>query len=303
MSVLKLHHPVYSLENQLLLPANTIIDEETLDALISLSKTTVYQSYSLLKHGTVVEDLNEFLSSPPYNFIFVDQKQITNILNIMGRVDYPLPLFQSIDYFKIHDFDTYRHILMVFALSTLLTEDLVSDHHEKIRGNIAGPFHDIGKICVPLQVLTKSDPITQTELSFLRHHAAAGYILLCYYLRETQDISSIVARDHHERRDGSGYSRGIQQNNIITDIITVSDIYDALISPRSYRSIAYDNRTALEELTAMAENNKINLDVVKALVSHNRKGKPHYSDCMVSTDKRGTPPPDNNYSVIADKEE
>ena len=76
MSVLTLHHPVYSLENQQLFPANTIIDKETLDALISSNKKTIYQNYSLLKHGTVKEDLYKLISSTPYNLIFSDQKQL-----------------------------------------------------------------------------------------------------------------------------------------------------------------------------------------------------------------------------------
>ena len=303
MSVLTLSHPVYSLENKQLLPANTILYKETLDALIASNMTTSYKTYSLLKHGTVKEDLYKLLSSTPYKLIFADLKQITNIFNIMENVNYVLPVLQSLDYFRIHDFYTYRHILMVFALSTLLAEDLLSDHHEQIKGTMAGPFHDIGKMCVPMHVLRKSDPLTQSELSALRHHSAAGYVLLCYYLRETQNISAMVARDHHERRDGSGYPQGIQHNNLITEIVTVSDIYDALISPRPYRRIAYDKRTALEEITEMAESNKIDWVVVKALISHNRKENPHYSDCQVSTSKRGTPPPDNVYGVIVDKEE
>lgn len=303
MSVLTLHHPVYSLENKQLLPADTIIYEETLDALISSKKTTSYKTCSLLKYGTVKEDLYKLLSSTPYKLIFADLNKINNILEIMKNVNYVLPVLQSLDYFKVHDFYTYRHILIVFALSTLLIEDLVSDHHERIKGAMAGPFHDIGKICVPLHVLRKSDPLTQSELSALRHHSAAGYVLLCYYLRETQNISAMVARDHHERRDGSGYPRGIQHNNLITEIVTVSDIYDALISPRPYRHIAYDKRTAIEEITEMAENNKIDRAVVKALVSHHRKENPHYSNCIVSTSKRGTPPPDNAYGVIMDEEE
>lgn len=303
MSILTLRHPVYSLENQLLLPANTIINEETLDSLISSNKTADYQSYSFLKHGTVMEDLNEFLSYPPYKLIFGDQKKTANIFKIMGSVDYPLPLFQSIDYFKIHDFYTYRHILMVFALTTLLNEDLIFDYNEKIKGTMAGPFHDIGKTCIPLDILTKVDHITRADLSAIKHHTATGYILLCYYLRETQNRSAIVARDHHERRDGSGYPLGIHQSDFITDIVAVSDIYDALISPRPYRRSAFDNRTAIEELTEMAKNNKISLNVVKALIAHNRKEKSHYSDCIVSKDKRGTPPPNNAYGVIEDKEE
>lgn len=303
MPILTLQHPVYSLENQTLLPADTIINEETLDALITSGKAETYKSYSLLKHGTVLKDLNKFLTSPPYNAIFNDHKQTADILTIMGSVDYVSPLFQSIDYFKINDFYTYRHILVVFALATLLTEDLVPDHYEKLKGTMAGPFHDIGKICVPLRVLKKSDPLTQAELSSLKHHTLAGYILLCYYLQKPRDISAIVARDHHERRDGSGYPRGIREGHLLREIVAATDIYDALISPRPYRRGVYDNRTALEELTEMAENNKIAPDVVKALIAHNRKRKPDYKDCIVSYDKRGIPPPDNAYGVIADKEE
>ncbi len=124
----------------------------------------------------------------------------------------------------------------------------------------------------------------------MKHHALAGYVLLCYYLRDTSNIAAIVARDHHERKDCSGYPCGIPLADRMVEIIAVSDIYDALISPRPYRPVSYDNRTALEEVTKMAERNEIGWEVVKALVSHNRKEKPHYSESKVSSEKRGHPP-------------
>jgi response regulator RpfG family c-di-GMP phosphodiesterase len=85
----------------------------------------------------------------------------------------------------------------------------------------------------------------------------------------------------------------------MVEIIAACDVYDALLSPRPYRPIPYDNRTALEEIIEMAQGGKLSWDVVKTLVSHSRKDRPHFRECRVSTEKRGIPPPDNLYGVIA----
>ena len=53
----------------------------------------------------------------------------------------------------------------------------------------------------------------------------------------------------------------------------------------------------------MAKRNEIGWEVVRVLVAHSRKDKPHYSECTVSVEKRGTPPPDNVYGIIAEEEE
>ncbi len=87
------------------------------------------------------------------------------------------------------------------------------------------------------------------------------------------------------------------------EIIAVSDIYDALIMPRPYRSGAYDNRTSLEEITEMAKQNKVGWDVVKALIARHRKPRPSYKEITVSAEKRGTPPAYNVYGVVADEAE
>jgi HD-GYP domain-containing protein (c-di-GMP phosphodiesterase class II) len=234
--------------------------------------------------------------------IFSDKKQINDILNILEAVHLSIPVLQSLDYFKQHDFYTYAHILMVFALATLLAKDLIPDYEECIRLSATGPTHDIGKICVPLHILKKTTPLTKTERGFIEHHAAAGYVLLSYYYKDIQHLACEVALDHHERRDGSGYPRGIPLKDPLVEIIAVSDIYDALIIPRPYRFTAYDNRAALEEITKMAEQNKIRWDVVKALVAHNRKSKAHYREIIISAEKRGTPPLGNVYGIIAEEE-
>ncbi|MFH1624158.1 MAG: HD domain-containing phosphohydrolase [Pseudomonadota bacterium] len=302
MSTMTLLHAVHTLDNRMLLPAGTVLSADTLDALISSDRTRSYQTHPVLQHGSVKEDLLHFLSEPPYQIIFADEKQLANVLNVTETVDVVLPVLQSLDYFKEYDFCTYRHILTVFALSTLLAGDLVSDYEDLTKGAGTGPTHDLGKACIPLGILKKSDPLTQTERKTLEHHSASGYIQLSYYLKDTQNLAATVARDHHERNDGSGYPRGVSLADLMVEIVAVSDVYDALTSPRPYRPIPYDNRTALEEVTRMAETDKIGWEVVKVLVAHNREDKPHHSECTVSVEKRGTPPPDNTYGVIVDAE-
>lgn len=302
MSTLTLFYPVHSLDNIQLLPAGTVISDETLDALVISNRFTTHQTCPLLQYGSVKEDLLNFLCQQPYHTIFSDKREIAELIDLMENVYLILPVLQSLDYFKIDDFYTYRHILMVFSLSTLLAKDLIPDYQDQIREIAASPNHDFGKICVPIHILRKSTPLTRSEINIMKHHSVAGYVLLSYYLKDTRNIAAIVARDHHERKDCSGYPRGIPLEDRLVEIIAVSDIYDALVSPRPYRPVSYDNRTALEEITRMAEKNEIGWEVVKALVAHNRKAKPHYSESKVSAEKRGTSPPGNLYGMIEEGE-
>lgn len=301
MTDLKLFCPVYTLDNKLLLPAGSMLSAETLNALISSNRDPDYQECSLIGHGSIKKDMLQFLTEPPYDVIFAGEKEISTILKVTEKINLILPLLQSLDYFKQHDPYTYRHILMVFALSTLISKDFLSDHEDRLKGIASGPTHDIGKICTPLNILRKTKPVTQAELNNLKHHSIAGYVLLSYYLRDTGHLFARVARDHHEKKDGSGYPAGIRLEDLIVEIIAVSDVYDALISPRPYRPVSYENRAACEELTAMAEKGKIKVEVVQALIAHDRKSKPHYRECVLSKEKRSSPPPVNFHGVIDEK--
>jgi len=301
MPELTLQHPIRTLDNQSLFPAGTLVTEETLNIVIDSHRTVSYQTYPLLLYGSIQEDCLDFVRLPPYATIFQDRKEIDGLFNLLETVRFPIPILQSLDYFKQRDLFTYTHILMVFALSTLLAKELIPDDQDYVKLSATGPTHDIGKICVPLHILKKATPLTKTERGFLEHHAAAGYVLLSYYYKDFGCLAPRVALDHHERRDGSGYPRGIPLEDPLTEIIAVSDIYDALIMPRPYRSSAYDNRTALEEITEMAKQNKVGWDAVKALIAHHRKSRPRYKEIAISAEKRGTPPAYNVYGVVANE--
>ncbi|TEU05343.1 MAG: HD domain-containing protein [Candidatus Aminicenantes bacterium] len=298
MNTAKLDYPVHTLDNRLLLPAGKLLTSEALDELIATNKGTSYQVLPFLEYGTVYQDILRLLQKPPYCVIF-DELKSKIVLNLMKKINFIPPVLESLDYFKENDFYTYRHSLMVFAMSTIMARDLLEKSEDWIMEAMAGTIHDYGKICIPLQILNKSDPLTRTDRSILEHHALAGFVLLSYLLKDHRSFAARVAKEHHERRDGSGYPLGISLRDRMVEIIAACDVYDALLSPRPYRPIPYDNRTALEEIIEMAQGGKLSWDVVQTLVSHNRKDRPHFRECRVSTEKRGIPPADNLYGIIA----
>lgn len=293
-----LGYPVYSLDRRLHLPEGIFLTEESLQALVTSSSPVYKEKYSLLEVGTVRRDIMQYLSEEPCNAVFSNGQEVAEVVGLMEHVKLARPKIESVEYFQEHDPYTYRHILTVFAYSTLLSKDLVHNYQAMIREVATSPLHDFGKICIPLEILRKASPLTRDERKHLDHHTIAGYILLCYYSQNTGHVSARVARDHHERRTGSGYPRGIRLNDPMVEIVAVCDIYDALTSKRPYRPVSYDNRTALEEITRMAERKEVSWEVVQALVAHNRKGKPLFSDCNVSLDKRGSAPSENLYGII-----
>jgi hypothetical protein len=70
-------------------------------------------------------------------------------------------------------------------------------------------------------------------------------------------------------------------------------------STRPYRPVSFDNRTALEHITMMAERNAVSWEVVRALVAHKPKGKLHFPECGVSLTKTGIIPRNNLYGILA----
>jgi HD-GYP domain-containing protein (c-di-GMP phosphodiesterase class II) len=300
MTDLILSHPVYTLENEQLLPAGTRLTNELLEELASAGEAKDTPHVSVLSHAQVAEHLKEFCSKPPYTLIFSDPEQKKLLFQQMARIRLSRPLIGFLDYFRVHDFYTYQHTLTVFALSMLLAHELEKDPEQAVRQALGAPTHDFGKFCIPISLLKKATPLTKAERARLQHHTLAGYVLLTLYTGNTSNPAAVAARDHHERVDGSGYPSGKRLQNRMVEIVAVTDIFDAMIVERPYRKEAFDTRTALEQITLLGEEGRISWDVIQALVNCNRKDRRHYTECNISLEKRGTPPPGNLYGVTAD---
>ena len=213
MSAFILGYPVRTLENRVLMPGGTELSPEAMEALVRSAAAEPGDVLPLLGYGSIREDLFGFLGVPPYRTIFPGGVFV-EVMKDMEEVSLVAPALGILDFFRRNDHYTYRHFLTVFALSTLLARDLVPDYRDRLVLGSTGPTHDLGKICVPLGVLKKTTPLTRSERGVLESHTAAGYVLLSYYLRDHQSLASRVAMDHHERRDGSGYPRGVAGESI-----------------------------------------------------------------------------------------
>lgn len=291
MSKFKLYYPVVTVDKKELLPAGTILTKKIIDAVARSDRKAPHKKYSLLKIGSIKKDILGFHEYPRY------RQKSNEIIDLMSNIRLIKPVADSLEYFKSNDHYTYIHILKVFCLSVVLAKDLISDHREYFKIIAAAPVHDFGKVSVPLEILKRSTPLSRSEWGIVEHHTTAGYVLLSYYLKDSSHLTCEIARDHHERINGMGYPRGKRLRNKMVEIVAASDIFDALVSPRPYRPISFDKRTALEELTLMAQRKELSWDIVKALIAFNRSNTPHYSTVNVSLKQRGTPPPGNLHGI------
>jgi PAS domain S-box-containing protein/putative nucleotidyltransferase with HDIG domain len=122
---------------------------------------------------------------------------------------------------------------------------LSADRVDGIR--MAGVIHDIGKISVPAEILSKPGLLTPLEFSLIKTHSQIGYDIL-KDIEFPWDIATMVLQ-HHERLDGSGYPQGVTGERILLEarILTVADVVEAMASHRPYRpSLGMDK--ALDEI-------------------------------------------------------
>jgi putative nucleotidyltransferase with HDIG domain len=112
---------------------------------------------------------------------------------------------------------------------------------------IAGLLHDIGKISVPAEILSKPGKITKDERNIIKNHCRVGYDIL-KGIEFQWPVAEIVLQ-HHERIDGSGYPLGLQGEEILLEarILAVADVIEAMSSHRPYRA-ALGLDEALEEI-------------------------------------------------------
>jgi putative two-component system response regulator len=135
---------------------------------------------------------------------------------------------------------------MGIPLRVLVIEDSEDDTLPVIR--VAGILHDIGKISVPAEILSKPGKLTELEFNLIKLHPHVGYDIL-----KDIDFPCPVARmvlEHHERMDGSGYPKGLKREEILLEsrILAVADVTEAMASFRPYRP-ALGVDMALDEIS------------------------------------------------------
>ncbi len=148
---------------------------------------------------------------------------------------------------EIRDPYTAGHQTRVAEIAHAIAIEMGLSKHQTEGVRIAGLIHDIGKMAVPAEILSKPGKITKNEFGIIKSHSQIGYNIL-KKIDFPWPIAQIVYQ-HHERMDGSGYPQGLSGEDILLEarIMAVADVVEAMASHRPYRP-ALGIEMALEEI-------------------------------------------------------
>ena len=160
------------------------------------------------------------------------------------------------------DPSTANHQRRVGDIAAAIAREMNLDESQQECLRIAGLLHDIGQIEIPAEILNRARALTVEEFELIKSHAESGVEIL-KGIDFSCDVSEIV-HQHHENIDGSGYPRGLRDEEILLGarIIRVADSLEAMLSHRPFRQ-AHDVQYALGELEN-GSGNKYDAEVVQA---------------------------------------
>jgi len=158
-----------------------------------------------------------------YSDLEISQKEIIYILTEIMEAD---------------SGETAEHVKRVASLSkqlALLEGNLSSQEIERL--TLAAPLHDIGKILIDNKILHKPGKLTDEEFKEMKKHPQNAMKILKQSGREIIRAAKVIAYEHHENYDGSGYPRGLKGDaiHIYARIVAIADVLDALIEKRVYK--------------------------------------------------------------------
>jgi PAS domain S-box-containing protein len=148
---------------------------------------------------------------------------------------------------EMRDPYTAGHQRRVMRLAVAIATELNLSQEKISAIRIASMIHDIGKISVPAEILSKPGKLNELEFNMIKNHPRMGYDILST-IEFLYPVAEIVYQ-HHERIDGSGYPRGLKGNEIVVEakVLMVADVVEAMASHRPYREALGVDR-ALEEI-------------------------------------------------------
>lgn len=133
--------------------------------------------------------------------------------------------------------DMGNHVKRVGEIAAVIADKYGLDSNEIKHLKLAATMHDLGKLVIPEAILNKPGKLTIEEFEVMKSHASLGSDMLSSSNKEILQIASIIAKEHHENYDGTGYPRGLKEDEItlLSRIVSIADVYDALGNTRVYK--------------------------------------------------------------------
>jgi len=158
----------------------------------------------------------------------------------------------SLDRLKCSDEYTFKHSLDVAAIAIMVGKMLGLPESQLKELSTAGLLHDLGKTRIPTEVLNAPRKLTDIEFNMMKTHPVYGYQNIMN-LNTIHDRVKVAVLQHHEKWNGHGYPQKLAGENIslYARILTIADVYDALITERPYKK-AHSPSHTIEMMMAMS---------------------------------------------------
>lgn len=184
--------------------------------------------------------------------------------SLMDSINQNNAIAIDISALKTSDEYTFKHSVDVATISMIVAKQQGMNSNQIREIGVAGLLHDIGKTKVPTNILNKPGKLNNQEFEIMKQHSLFGYQMV----KDRPDVSeevSLTILEHHEKINGSGYPMGITLAQICpyARILTISDIYDALVTERPYKA-AYSQRDAVEIIMSMTR--ELDINAMKAFL-------------------------------------
>lgn len=164
-------------------------------------------------------------------------KILSEVSNILYQCNTNIELFNMLHCMREYDDTTYVHSLNVSLICNIMGKwlKLLPEDLEVI--TLCGLLHDIGKLLIPNDIITKPSKLTDEEFSLIKTHTVRGYRILMN--KNIDERIKNVALMHHERCDGSGYPNGLVSHEInsFAKLVAIADVYDAMTCARVYKGL------------------------------------------------------------------
>ncbi len=160
---------------------------------------------------------------------------LNNSLSIIAKRNAQLGILDMLQNMREYDDSTYTHCMNVALISNILATWLKFPQEEVELATACGLFHDIGKMLIPHDIISKPGKLSMTEYDVIKKHPLTGYQLL--QAQKLDEHICNAALMHHERNDGTGYPVKLagQQIDKFARIVAIADVYDAMTASRCYR--------------------------------------------------------------------
>lgn len=279
---MKLDHAVVDRMGRNLVARGATLDEYQIEALLKLGVMSVYiqegeedaeeQQPKLSEAAkrnveklrtedrskvTLTESVRKRVSEGiQYIYNNTDSEELTDTTNsiaasLMSAIEENDAIAIDISSLKTSDEYTFKHSVDVATIGMILAKAQGMSQNQIYEIGVAGLLHDLGKTKIPPEILNKPARLDDNEFAVMKQHSVYGYHIIKNH-NDYNDSIALGVLQHHEKINGKGYPLGVDEKKICpyAKILSVADIYDALVTERPYKT-AFSQRDAVEMIMSM----------------------------------------------------